>query len=178
MNGLADMSGRVKSLGFKIMLAAVSGLCCGMVWQSELSDLAPGYFVCAALFAAGVLFPYVRYGKSAWLVVPGLIVLATFSFSCANEAVWIARGDSYVPVTTGFLAASLVGAFIVLAGARFIIPLHRSFELVVAGFLAAIIGGIVFVLLDDSAFYFAFATWHSLMAVAIHLAENWPLRIA
>jgi hypothetical protein len=52
MNGLADMRGGIKNLKFKVILAAISGLCCGMVWESELSDLAPRYVACGALFSA------------------------------------------------------------------------------------------------------------------------------
>ena len=172
MNGLADTRGGIKNHKFKIILAAISGLCCGMVWESEPGDLAPGYVACGALFAAGVLLPYLHDDKCASLVGHGPIVLATFSFWCANKVARTATGDSFMPVTAGYLTASLVGAFVVLAGSRLIIPPYHSFELLVSAVLVSIIGGMLFAVMENSMSYLAFAAWHCLMAAAILIAEN------
>lgn len=73
------------------------------------------------------------------------------------------------------MTGSLVGAAIVLTGARLLLPLKHSVELVVTGLVAAIIGGIGFVLLADDRLYLAFVLWHSVMALAIYSAETWSL---
>jgi hypothetical protein len=164
----------------KAVLAGVSGLLCSVVYDFGFDGGWPEplyYGVSGALFGAGVLFPYLKRDGSVWYRGLGLIVISTLSFWCAIETM-SAMSHSYGPDAEEFLAASLVGAFIVLAGARFIVPLHRSIELAVAGLPAAIIGALPFHLtIDiDSRVYLAFMTWHILMAVAIYIAENWSWR--
>jgi hypothetical protein len=73
------------------------------------------------------------------------------------------------------MTGSLVGAAIVLTGARLLIPLQHSVELVATGLVAAIIGGFGFVLVEDDRLYLAFMLWHSVMTLAIYSAETWRL---
>jgi hypothetical protein len=172
-----SVSRGTKGISSKTCLAAISGFLAWFYFLGPLGlstgwPLTPGMF-----FAAGVLFPYLAEGSLAWLRALGLVVVATISFWLAFQlALKLATWD--IGPSIGLLAyicASLVGAAVVVSGARFIVPLRRTLELALAGLVAAIVGGIAFKL-AESLLYPAFIIWHSLMAVAIHVAENWQLR--
>ena len=173
------MGSAFKNIWLKITVAAISGLCCGLVYQfgvmDEVLDPVAGLFLLGFLFAAGVLFPYLSRDRSAWPRGISLIGISMLSFSCAIELVSTVSGP-YIVTTTGFVAGSVVGAAIVLTGAMFIIPLRRSVALVLAGIPAAIIGGLAFSLIDAPlpGLPLPFAIWHLLMAVAIYIAEYRP----
>ena len=167
-----------KGISSKTCLAAISGLLAWLYFlgPSDLSTgspLMPGMF-----FAAGVLFPYLVQGTLVWLRALGLIVVATISFWSAFQlALKLAAWDIGPSISLlAYICASLVGAAIVLSGARFIIPLRRTPELALAGLVAAIVGGIAFKL-AESWLFCAFIIWHSLMAAAIHVAQKLRLQI-
>lgn len=168
-----------RNIWLKILLAAISGLCCGLVYEfcvmDEEIDPVTGLGVLGVLFAAGVLFPYLSRNRSAWPRGIGLIGISMLSFLCATS-VFQAVSGPYIVTTTGFVAASVVGAAIVLTGAMFIIPLRRSFVLALTGVPAAIVGGLAFLLIDGPlpGLPLPFMIWHLLMAVAIHIAEYRP----
>jgi hypothetical protein len=182
------VSRRVKGIGFKIIFAAISGF---LAWFYFLqsSNISAGfpppldwlsvYGLPGMFFAAGVLFPYRVQATFSWLRALGLIVVGSISFRSAI-AVAIHFGRP-LPVPAididprAYILASLVGAAIVLTGARFIVPLKRVLELALAGVVAAIVGGLVFEPTEDWPFI-SFMFWHSLMAVAIHVSENWQWR--
>lgn len=172
---LSLMDSKYTATGFKIALAALSGLCCWYVWQSDPSSRLVFYGLPGALFAGGVLFPYLKHGGFAWYRCLGLVAISVISYWCATGVALGFIDDTFWPGTGEFLAASLVGAAIALAGARLIIPLNRSIELIATGLAAAIIGGLAFAFIGEQQFYIAFMVWHGLMAVAIHAAENWSL---
>lgn len=183
---MAEVGNWHTRFGVKIALAAASGLC---VWpalnippdswvRSVAGEILPGL-----LFAAGVLFPYLRRDKFLWRRCLGLVVISVASFWSA-AFVGASLYPSYNPWGTpppedtipAYLAGSLLGATIVLAGARLIIPLKHTLKLVLAGLLAAIIGGVGFTLAErpgELFDYLPYMLWHSLMALAIHCAENW-----
>lgn len=168
----------------KLVLAGASGLLCYVVYYFGFDGFWPEplfYSVSGAIFAGGVLFPYLRYDRSVWYRGLGLIVISTLSYWAAIETADRTTALAFSVDTRAFLAASVVGAFIVFTGARFITPLNRSISLLVAGFSAAIVGGLAFALVQELDNHFsmslAFLAWHSLMAVSIHLAEDWQLRI-
>jgi hypothetical protein len=162
---------------FKITLAAISGLCCGLAYdfyimsETELNELSV-LGLLGILFAAGVLFPYLSPDRSAWPRGIGLIGISMLSFLCATTTFGAVSGP-YVVTTAGFVAGSVVGAAIVLTGAMIMIPSRRPVVLAVAGFPAAIVGGLLFWLLDLW-FPLPFIIWHLLMAVAIYIAEFQP----
>lgn len=177
------------NLKTKAALAGVSGLLCYVVFHLGVDSTWPEplfWILSGTIFAAGVLSPYLKYDRSTWYRGFALIVTSALSYWAALETF-----DQIVTMaieTSAFLAASLVGAFIVLIGARLIIPLNRSISLFFVGFPVAIIGGLAFPLALELNFHsssiseefsisLAFMAWHSLMAVAIHVAENWQLRI-
>jgi hypothetical protein len=169
------MDSKYIATGFKIALATLSGLCCWYVWRSDPSSWLIFYGLPGALFAGGVLFPYLRHGKFSWYRCLGLVVISVISYWCAIAVSVGFIEDTLWPGTIDFLAASLVGAAIALGGARLIIPLNRSSELMVTGLAAAVVGGLAFAFIEEQEFFLAFMLWHGLMAVAVHAAENWSL---
>ena len=173
------------SLLRKAVLAGVSGLLCFAVYYFGFDGFWPEmlfFCVSGASFAAGVLFPHLRYDRTAWFRGLGLIAVSALSYWSSIETASRTNVAIFTIDTRAFIAASLVGAIIVLTGARLILPLTRSIALAVVGLPAAIIGGLFFALAmeQDSLFWlsFAYLTWHILMAVAIHVSENWRRRIA
>jgi hypothetical protein len=174
------MGNKYVSVGLKVALAAASGFC-SWLW-SNLSDIYgtfASYGLPGLLFAAGVLFPYLRRDRFFWHRCLGLIAVSAISYySAINFGVGLGGSGAFGPTPAGFVTGSLVGAAIVLTGARLLIPLKHSVELVVTGLVAAIIGGIGFVLVADDRLYLAFVLWHSVMALAIYSAETWSLPIS
>jgi len=181
------VSRSVKGISFKIVLAAMSGL---LAWFYFLrfSDISVGfpplldwlsiYGLPGMFFAAGVLFSNLVHGSLVWLRALGLIVVASISFrSALAVAIHFSRpiGVGAEIDTRAYVMASIVGAAIVLAGARVMIPLRRVLQLASAGVVAAIVGGLVFELTEDWLFL-AFMFWHIFMAVAIHVSQNWQWR--
>lgn len=179
------VSRSIKGIGFKIVLAAISGF---LAWFYFLFYLSSGvgfseviaYGLPGMFFAIGVMFPYLDQAAFTWLRRLGLIVLCAISFwSAIKVALQLATWE--IGPQFGILAyvsASLVGTVIVLTGARLIIPLSRTLALTLSGLVAAIVGGLVCSLAEPLDFgWIAFPIWHSLMAAAIHVAENWPFRV-
>jgi hypothetical protein len=174
------MGNKYVSVGLKVALAAVSGFCSWLVcWNTPLDADERFYGLPALLFAAGVLFPYLRRDRFFWYRCLGLIAVSAISYySAINFGVGLGGSTDFGPTPAGFVTGSLVGATIVLTGARLLLPLKHSVELVVTGLVAAIIGGIGFVLVADDRLYLAFVLWHSVMALAIYSAETWSLPIS
>jgi hypothetical protein len=165
------LSSASRTIVLRLVLAVVSGMCVSWVFEDE--HLLLIYGGGGALFATGVLFPHLKLDKSFWYRGLGLVVVASLSFFAALEV-----AEEYCDMfcgNPGYMPASLVGAFIVLAGARFIVPLKGSFQLVIVGLPAAVIGGLVFELLDAER-WLPFAAWHCVMALAIHISESWSSR--
>ena len=180
-----EIRGDLPAVIYRLLLAAVSGLCWAFLiteWEPGestvlgfLKGILPGVF-----FAAGVLFPYLKRHRFVWLRVLGLIMLSWLSFiSAILVGAWVDSErsnfwESQNIDAVAYVSASLVGAFIVLIGARIIIPLRHTVVLAIAGLVAGIIGGLVFISLNsDSMFVLAVMAWHTLMAAAIYVAENW-----
>jgi hypothetical protein len=163
----------------KTVLAGVSGAICYVVFELGFDEQWPVplfYGTSGALFAAGVLFPYVDRGKLALIKYIGLVAVSTASYWAAIEIASVSAGMGMAPDWSDFLVASLGGAFIVLFGARFIIPLRNSLTLAIAGLLAATIGGLAFGFSFDVGHMLmaiVYMAWHVLMATAIHIATGW-----
>jgi hypothetical protein len=176
------MGKKFRSVGLKVALAAASGFCSWLVWWNSPLDAGERTFAFyglpGLLFAAGVLFPYLRRDRFIWYRRLGLIAISVISYySAMNFGIGLGGWGAFGPSPEGFMTGSLVGATIVLTGARLLIPLKHSVELVVTGLVAAIIGGFGFVLVADDSYYLAFVLWHSVMTLAIYSAETWPLPI-
>jgi hypothetical protein len=168
------------SILIKAVLASASGLLCYAVFNFGFDGQWPEilfYSVSGALFASGVLFPYLRRDRFVWYRGFGLIITSSISYWSAIETVLLTVDSKGFPNAISYMAASLVGALIALTGARLISPLNRSMALAAFGFSAAIFGGLAFATLpDDWRGFFPFLIWHCLMAIAVHLAENRKLR--
>jgi len=176
-------AGTRMSLLHKTVLAGASGMLCSVVYYFGFGGFWPEplfYLVSGALFAAGVLFPYLKYDKTVWLRGIGLIALSALSYWSAIETTSRANSAMFTIDTKALVAGGLVGTIIVLTGARFIVPLNRFIPLAIVGFPAAIIGGLTFasILGKEGLFWasFVYLAWHSLMAIAVHISENWPWR--
>ena len=166
--------GGIKSIAFKMILAAVSGVLWGLTLYSGWSPVGhiiflgwqTHYGLAGATFAVGVLFPYLKRDRLLWLRAIGLVAISEISFDAAVNA------TDFVFLKSGpdFVSASLVGAVIVLTGARLILPLSRSILLLLVGLPAAAIGGLAFVYTPWLPL--AFAAWHTLMAITIYVSES------
>lgn len=132
---------------FKVLLAVSSGIGCWVIYYRALGDM-PLYLcgLSGALFAGGVLFPYLRKGQ--WIPVRAiaLAAISTISNWCALQVAEAFDLDGWPLMSNigAFVSASLVGALIVLIGAKFIIPLRCDGLLAILGAAAAICGGLVF----------------------------------
>jgi len=154
----------------KALLAAASGLACYwiFVWADGLPVIVGWLFVyglSGLLFAAGVLFPYLRRDKILPYRGLALVLVSIFSYWSALQVVM--RGH-LGPGTEDMLAASVVGAAIVLVGTKLIIPLQHAVRLALLGLPAAIIGGLIFAWSTDGAFPVAYMAWHMLIAAVIY----------
>jgi len=186
------MSNTIRGIGVKIALAAASGYCCCLVFANSSQSLftlslerhsldfgsgsLPSLALLGLLFAGGVLFPYLRRDRFLLLRAVGLVVISSISFKSALSfglpiGIWGFLG----PATAGLITASVIGAAIALIGARLLIPLKKSVELLATGLAAAFIGGLGFVLVEEQRLCLAFVLWHSLMTLAIYTAEKLTL---
>ena len=170
-------------LGLKIAVAAVSGLC--VAWSSRLPIFYHFIFpsvswLCLAgvLFVVGVFFPYPRRERLRPYRLLGLLAIGAAGYWCAFWAGVFVTSEFDLDERLGYSVGCLVAAAIVLAGARLIVPLRHPTRLLFAGLVAAVVGGFVFwlppALWRDS--WFAWMTWHALMAVAVHTAQSSPLQ--
>jgi hypothetical protein len=155
------MSKAIRGIGVKVALAAASGYCCCFVFKNSSEGL-PSLTLLGLLFAGGVLFPYLRRDRFLLFRAFGLVAVSSISFRSA-----LSFG---LPI--GTITASLIGAAIALIGARLLIPLKKSIELLVTGLAAALIGGFGFGLVEEQRLCLAFVLWHSLMTLAIYTAEK------
>ncbi|MDH5741330.1 MAG: hypothetical protein OEY77_13495 [Nitrospira sp.] len=176
----------------KYTLAFISGVACFGVFASFGEFASPWgepdtilvalglYGMSGLLFTLGVLLPYLR--RDRWILVRGfaLVAVSTLSYRCAAYVVHALSGSAEVPTVVDLIAASSVGALIVILGAKLVIPLNHPRQLVVSGSVAAVLGGLAFSAtplflatpLFHSGVVLAYGAWHMLMAAAIHFSES------
>lgn len=167
-------------LSGKCMLATVSGVACWWVaffshiGDSETILSALGFCVLSGLlFALGVLFPYLRRGRSMMWRGAALVAVSALSYWCALIVINELKSPWGVPNVEDFIPASLVGALIVLLGAKLVIPLNHLGQIAISGLVAAVLGGLAFSApplwgTAEDSFILAYGAWHLLMAAAIH----------
>jgi hypothetical protein len=134
------------------------------------------YGLSGLVFAAGVLFPYLKTSNKKLLRATGLVLASAISFRCAA---WIALPNQVLPFEyesisgnwISFTAASVAGAAIVMLATRVIVPIRSSLAFVLLGLFAGFLGGpLTSVTLPtaNSAMFVGYATWHTLICLAIY----------
>ena len=164
----------------KFLLAVVSGVACWWVtFVSHIGDpetilsAIVFYGLTGLLFALGVLFPYLRRDRSMMWRGAALVALSALSYWCALIVIEELKSPWGVPHAKDFIPASLVGALIVLLGAKLVIPLNHLGQLAIFGLVAAVLGGLAFSApplwgTAEDSFILSYGAWHLLMAAAIH----------
>lgn len=175
---------KAMNIWFKVALAAVSGIAAWVLTRVGVgsdSNVAPVILigVSGLVFAAGVLFPYLRRDRRIIFRASALIIVSSLSYWVALRIVKGLDSGFFptIPGTDEFILGSIAGTLIVLVGARYIIPLYHSLQLVLTGIVAAICGGLLFAApplwgTKEDSFILAYAAWHVLLALAIHFGEN------
>jgi len=161
-----------RSLYSKIGLCVPSGIGVGLLQQNDnIFDFATGeiwfYLASGLAFAAGVLFPYLRGNKQS--VARGLALVAA-SAASFYAAVWLALSGPFGEELTGFTIASVAGAAIALAALVTLTSVRASREFLIAGLVAALIGGpVTFKTLPTEGFLvlLGHSTWHLLICLTI-----------
>jgi len=159
-----------RRLWIKIVFAAASGLCTAEVLDGADIGL-PVFALAGLLFAVGVFLPHLRRDRFVVYRGMGLLLVSVISFVCAFDTAALLAGSTPGVPWLMYVAASLVGAAVVLFGAHLLIPLKHSDTLAVTGCASAIAGGFGFEMLGAHSFALPFILWHVLMALAIHTAE-------
>jgi transcriptional regulator with XRE-family HTH domain len=131
-------------LPLRLALACVSGLLCALHFRWRAFHESYGidfewfdYGIAGALFGAAVLCPYLRSGQGMVLRAIGLIGGSALSYYCAMNVAAFAGGFTFLAL----LLASFTGVAIVLAAAKFLIPLRVTAAFWVLGFVASLVGG-------------------------------------
>ena len=160
-----------------IAAATASGLCVGLGWGLACCELfiVPRLrcvLLAGALFAAGVLGPYLKRDRLLLLRGLGLVALGAIGYLCAFMVGIEAIAEWNLGDQLGLTIACLVAAVIVLAGARLIVPLAHSIRLTLAGSTAAIVGGFMLSLPLSLYHWVAWTLWHVVVAIAVYGAEG------
>ncbi len=173
----------------KLVLAAASGALVPLSVQvydrltasNEWLEWLFGFGLPGALFAVAVLWPYLDRDRSFYLRGVALIGASVLSYWCANQT-----AIEFADISFGmfgphgsvgwdaWVAASLVGAVIILLAAKLIIPLRWSLVYLLLGLLASVLGGLIFHWSEDADWpqiLIAYALWHSLVCAAIHFGS-------
>ena len=166
-------------IGLKLLLAGLSGFLVAHSWinfvtaDSSISVVLV-YGLYGSLFAASVLFPYLkREDLRSWRPV-GLVIVSAASFYCAEYAANEWASGKWGPNLQDFVIASIIGAGIVLLASPPILALRYSLKYIALGVVAALIGGVLFGVSFDEfeySLYLSFGSWHMLMCVALHLSN-------
>jgi hypothetical protein len=160
----------------RIGLCVLSGICVGLIQINDtiigvLGEVPGLYGLSGLVFAAGVLFPYLKRGDRVLIRGLALVIASGVSYYCA---VWLALegpfagSDSWI----SFVIGSVAGAAIVMFALLLATPVRVSREYILFGLVAGLVGGpITFFTLpqdDLSPVLAGHATWHSLVGLAIY----------
>lgn len=172
----AYMGTSLREFGVRLAVATASGLCVGLGWSLPWCGvfIVPRFrciLLAGALFAVGILGPYLKRDRSFWLRGLGLAALGAIGYLCAFM-VGIRAIAGWGLGDPGLTLACLVAAVVVLLGARLIVPLAHPVRLTLAGSTAAIVGGYILSLPLSMYHWVAWTLWHVVMAVAIYGAES------
>ena len=167
--------------GIKMLLAATSGALVAIIALYDMDDERLGawltflyfYGISGALFASAILWPYLERNSQFLYRAAGLVAASVLSYWCAIQAHELVAQHIQVAqvIPLEYLAASLVGAAIVLVAAIQLAGLPMSRRMLGAALAAAVIGGLLFEPLMDLPFVglsASFIAWHCLMCGALH----------
>jgi transcriptional regulator with XRE-family HTH domain len=140
--------------------------------------LALAYPFCGALFGLTVLCPYLKRDKKLLLNAVILTAAGALSFYCAT---WVAVLLGDVDSLFGFVAASTLGAAIVLIASKMAIPLKSGFGTWLRLMLAAAVSGAVVYAavvyrsdyqFDNLAAVLGFCSWHCVLSVMLYYGRT------
>ena len=161
------------ALHFRIALCALSGIGVAAIeiygifgYHNNLGT----YGASGLLFAAGVLFPYLKRNEHFWLRAAVLVVASALSYYCA---VWLVT-EVPLGALAAFTIGSVAGAGIVLATFAISTRARISVPFASFGLAAGLVGGPITwftIWVVDSVFlgFAGYAIWHTLISLAIHL---------
>lgn len=175
----------LQRLDVKLVFAAISGALVGLI---AMQDADPGkigwvpsffyfYGVSGALFAISILWPYLPRDDRFLPKAFALVGASVLSFWCALHT------PDHIPGIPAFnssgamqiIVASIIGAGIVFAAAKYIVPFKWSLHYLLPGMLAAVVAGWAFdalmntPVLDIAA---SFIAWHCIMCAALHFGTR------
>ena len=167
-------------IGLKLAIAAVSGALVALAW-----DLGPGepgwarrllsFALPGALFAAGVLWPYLFRTRHRIFKAVALLLASTLSYSSAYYTVVNWGGWLFSLPWSAVVSASAIGCAVVMVSASLVVPLRVSVPYVVSGLLAALVGGTIWhhCIERDGFLWVAtgYAVWHCAVCAAIHFGS-------
>lgn len=168
-----------RRLGIKLLLAAVSGGLCGVVWFlfddfATWHEWLPFYGLSGLFFAVGVLWPYLRRDQNLYMRAAVLVLASILSYWCAIQTALGWNDQAWGPSYQDIGLASIVGTAIVWASALIIVPFRWSTQYGLLGVAAALVGGLLFYLgmeVSNAGLYLSYMAWHLATSVAIHFSR-------
>ncbi|HSD70769.1 MAG TPA: hypothetical protein VLB07_14515, partial [Woeseiaceae bacterium] len=161
----------LQRLDVKLVLAAVSGALVGLIALQDGEDIGwlasffYFYGVSGALFAIAILWPYlqgdVRFLPKAFALVGASVLSFWLALHTPDHIPGIPAFSSSGAIQ--FVVASIIGACVVFAAAKYIVPFNWSRRYVSIGLIAGAVGGWAFdalmntPVLDIAA---SFIAWH------------------
>jgi hypothetical protein len=167
------------SLGQRIGLCVLSGsgVALFQIFEDNFDWLNEGVIFCALsglVFAAGVLFPYLKRHDRFFVRALALVIASSASY---YSAVWLALEGPFAGDNewVSFTIASVAGAAIVLIALAWMMPVRATPRFALAGLIAGLIGGpVTFLTLpeDHVLIVLGHTTWHILICLAIYFSTR------
>lgn len=175
------------SLRVRLLLAVTSGIGCTLVWflEPDLESIFENlwfYGLSGLLFAAGVLFPYIRQDKFIHLRGAALVLISMLGCWAAIHMTidnpffssgWLVGQESG---WLSFLTGSLTGAFTVMLAIALIAPVRATLLYPLLGVAASIAGGLITTItFDQDSFWvlgIGYVSWHIFICLAIYFGTR------
>lgn len=173
----------LQRLDVKLVLAAISGVLVGLIAMQDGEDIGwlasffYFYGVSGALFAISILWPYlhgdVRFLPKAFALVGASVLSFWLALHTPDHVPGIPEFGSSGAMQ--FIVASIIGAGVVFAAAKYVVPFNWSIRYLSIGLIAAIVGGWAFdalmntPVLDIAA---SFIAWHCIVCAGLHFGTR------